>query len=462
MVIAVFASNASAPSYASYDQPIIWNNKDHLDLALESINVKNYPKENLFQSYFSDEDLALVLKDVGTKISSEFHVPAGMMSAVDFWLKVYTRYTSQHFVLFDSHHHEIVYEVVAFRDIAKKAKNWVAYETTQRARMDALLDAYQKAFKHLIRNPRPKQPTREERLIISAVKRSKHRHSYRELLENFKSQVGQRETIVRALMAAEAYFPKMEELFDRFELPRELTRLTLIESSFKLNARSPVGALGVWQFMPRPGKEFMLIDDKVDERLSPLKATVAAARLLRENHTFFGSWPLAITSYNHGLKGLIHLKKQRQDEYARIAHLFIPCKNKSPLGWQSRNYYAEFLAVVHATAYKSLFYGLLPSTTSQAVTFKRIDETKTGKALAMENGLSIREFSEFNPDIKILSKKLPKNFLIALPSNQDNLTVLVQTESRTAKSSDSPSIRRGLAAKNSAVQRSRIAFNKDQ
>jgi membrane-bound lytic murein transglycosylase D len=82
-----------------------------------------------------------------------------------------------------------------------------------------------------------------------------------------------------------------------------LAYLPLVESSFNVRARSIVGAVGMWQFMPETGKKFMRIDEKVDERRDPFASTRAAARLLKENYRLLSNWPLAITAYNHAPTG---------------------------------------------------------------------------------------------------------------------------------------------------------------
>ncbi|MCM2323130.1 MAG: lytic transglycosylase domain-containing protein [Oligoflexia bacterium] len=218
----------------------------------------------------------------------------------------------------------------------------------------------------------------------------------------------------------------MEELFASSGVPKELTRLALVESSFNLHAISYAGAAGVWQFMEYPGKKYLLIDRSaaIDERLSPLKSTVAAAKLLRENHQRFGSWALAVTSYNHGLRGLLRLKRSESKEFSRIAHLFDACNRRSPLGWAARNYYAEFLAVLHAESYRKLFYGEPPVQPLRPVAFRFAAAGKTALATAMEAGVGLQEFRLLNPDIRNLKKPLPPRFLIALPGTTDDLAGL--------------------------------------
>ena len=64
-------------------------------------------------------------------------------------------------------------------------------------------------------------------------------------------------------------------------LPPELTYLPIVESSYDMSARSSVGALGIWQFMPRTGREYMRVNSIVDERLDPIESSRAAASYLQ-------------------------------------------------------------------------------------------------------------------------------------------------------------------------------------
>ena len=87
-------------------------------------------------------------------------------------------------------------------------------------------------------------------------------------------------------------------------LPTELAALPHVESSFNTYAYSKVGAAGMWQFMRGTGRRFLRIDAAVDERLDPYRSTEAAASFLEQNYIVLGSWPLALTAYNHGAGGM--------------------------------------------------------------------------------------------------------------------------------------------------------------
>ncbi len=105
-----------------------------------------------------------------------------------------------------------------------------------------------------------------------------------------------------ALMAkAKYYFPMFEEYLDQFDVPLEMKYLAIVESALRPDARSRVGATGLWQFMYGTGIQFNLkVNSYVDERQDPVKATVAACKYLSQLYKIFGDWDLALAAYNSG------------------------------------------------------------------------------------------------------------------------------------------------------------------
>jgi hypothetical protein len=87
-------------------------------------------------------------------------------------------------------------------------------------------------------------------------------------------------------------------------IPDDFKYLAVIESGL-VNAVSPAGARGVWQFMPETAKEKGLeVNDVVDERYHLEKSTEAACKYLLDAKSKFGNWTLAAASYNGGMTGV--------------------------------------------------------------------------------------------------------------------------------------------------------------
>lgn len=99
------------------------------------------------------------------------------------------------------------------------------------------------------------------------------------------------------------------------EVPDWLKYIPLAESRLKANAVSPAGAVGLWQIMPRTGRSLGLtINEQVDERLDTYKASVAAAKYLKQLHHQFGDWLLALAAYNCG-PGNVRKAQRRSGGY---------------------------------------------------------------------------------------------------------------------------------------------------
>jgi membrane-bound lytic murein transglycosylase D len=118
---------------------------------------------------------------------------------------------------------------------------------------------------------------------------------------------------------ANKVFPIIEPILAKYNVPDDFKYLAVIESGL-INAISPSGAKGVWQFMPGTAKESKLeITEQVDERYHIEKSTQAACEYLIKAKNKFGNWTVAAASYNGGMTGLQnHINFQQTSDYYNL------------------------------------------------------------------------------------------------------------------------------------------------
>jgi len=105
---------------------------------------------------------------------------------------------------------------------------------------------------------------------------------------------------VWALKMSTRYFPMMERILKENGVPDDFKYLAVAESTL-LNATSPAGAKGIWQFMPATARELgMEVTTEIDQRYDVEKATKAACVYLKRLYTSDGSWLNAAAAYNVG------------------------------------------------------------------------------------------------------------------------------------------------------------------
>ena len=121
------------------------------------------------------------------------------------------------------------------------------------------------------------------------------------------------------LKRANKYFPIIEKILRKNNIPDDFKYLAVIESGLE-NVISPAGATGFWQFLESTGKEYGLeISNEVDERYHLEKSTQAACEYLKNSYEKFGSWTLSAAAYNMGINGIHNqLEKQSSKNYYNL------------------------------------------------------------------------------------------------------------------------------------------------
>ena len=140
-----------------------------------------------------------------------------------------------------------------------------------------------------------------------------------------------------------SFFRIMDSVFSKYAMPMELKHLAIIESQLNTNARSRVGAVGPWQFMPATARFLSLkVTAKHDERKHFYKSTVAAAKYLRDLHRLFDDWLLVIAAYNSG-PGPVYkaIKKSGSRNFWKLQYL-LPAETRDHVKkFISTHYYYE-------------------------------------------------------------------------------------------------------------------------
>ena len=174
-----------------------------------------------------------------------------------------------------------------------------------------------------------------------------------------------------------------------------------MESSFDYNAYSSAGAAGVWQFTRGTGRSYLRISGSVDERLDPIKATEAAARLLKENYEALGTWAMTMTSYNYGRNGMMRAKQLYGNDFRKI----VDSHDSRYFGFASRNFYAEFLTAMKVAKNYQDYFEELPI--EPPLSFETIRLTRSYDAgyFTSVPGINLEILADYNPHIRRVLKR---------------------------------------------------------
>jgi len=319
-----------------------------------------------------------------------FPCPDSMREGVEFWKSVWTRWTLEQVVLHDMEHPSIVYEVF---DLPPPAGE--VYTDEQREYVKGRREALQARLAAIELKVAAAEPLADdEKALVLSITAAAGSDGLAGASQRVRSQRGLRERFRRGLEISGRYHDAFVAVFREAGLPEGLADLPHVESSFQAAARSSAGAVGVWQFTRGAARKFMLLTPGLDERLDPVAAARGAARYLKAAYEQLGSWPLAITSYNHGIEGM----RAARDRFGVDFEKILDAYDGRTFGFASKNFYKEFLAAREVAMNHAEYFpeGLVPEA-PLAHDRVRIEKPTPAGGVAARYGVPLNRLAAINP-----------------------------------------------------------------
>lgn len=351
------------------------------------------------------------------EITKNFTIPEPLARRAHFWRRIYSIWSTDDFVLHSSEYPEVIMEVARSDSSLSEAAKSERAKKTLRDR--------QKHYRSLLltMHYNRKLSSFEFDPVMNRIARSMAHISdpnkYSVVANSLRVQRGQKEFIAKGIQASGRYLPIIEREFTRKGLPHELARIAFVESSFNVKAVSKVGASGVYQFMRFTAKDFMTVNDAIDERRDPIKSGYAAARLFEMNYKILGNWPLAITAYNHGAFSLRSaVKKLGSND---LTYLINKYDNRS-FGFASKNFYCEFLGILSTYEHRDVYFPEVKEEKVLAFTEFKLTSALSVAHLRKKFNLTVEEVLEYNPDIDrrhaLRGGSLPRGYVFKVPEGK--------------------------------------------
>ena len=345
-----------------------------------------------------------------TTTTSAIPRPPELQRDVDFWIRIYSLVTTRQGVLHDERHLGIVYATIDLPESGPGRRAAVS------AARDRIVAALREAAEAAGNNVPPASPEAQRVLALWGGEASRSR--LLDAAQNVRFQLGQADRFREGVERSGRWEVHIARTFAELGLPPELAALPHVESSFTPTAYSKVGASGLWQFMRSTARLYMRVDDLVDERLDPFRSTEAAAQLLANNYRALGSWPLAITAYNHGTAGMRRARDAMgTDDFAVIARKY----DGRAFGFASRNFFPSFLAALTIDQNPERYFGKI-----ERAAPLRFYEIQLPSPVAMETverrlGLSRDTLRELNPALRRLvwsgERRVPSGYRMRVPAD---------------------------------------------
>jgi hypothetical protein len=245
---------------------------------------------------------------------------------------------------------------------------------------------------------------------------------------------------VSLIKRARHWLPQIEPILKKHGIPKDFKYLAVVESMLN-NVESPKSAAGFWQIMASTGREYGLeINEEVDERYHPIKATHVACQYFKDSHQIFGNWTSVAASYNIGMGGLSKaLRRQNETSYYKLS-----------LNSQTADYIFRIVAIKQLLEHPKEFGFNVPRRNPYGVPLKKVvvkESIPDLSAFAQEHGVTLEILQEYNAWIlkNTLTIKDPeKTYTLLIPRNPELLVNNVPQEP-TAQQAQTDTSRTGQA-----------------
>ena len=333
--------------------------------------------------------------------------PPQLERDVQFWIRVYTQIDTNAGFLHDQSNLGVVYDTLHFAPDSPPVERQHLVDQTR--------ERYAAALRRIAGSGDGPLSADDERIReLWGAEGTPAR--LRAAVDDIRFQLGQADRFRGGLLRSGAWETHIAETLANLGLPPELAVLPHVESSFNPSAYSKVGAAGLWQFMRSTGRRYMRIDGAVDDRLDPFRSTEAAAQLLAYNYRVLGTWPLALTAYNHGTAGVRRAKETLgTDDIVRIVRSY----SSRTFGFASRNFYVSFLAALEIDRNPEKYFG--PLQKESEAHFHEVELPAYVSAASLERALKIdgAKLRGLNPALLPAvwsgAQRVPKAYRLRLP-----------------------------------------------
>jgi len=340
--------------------------------------------------------------------------PPELEPDVQFWIRVYTQVDTNGGFIHDADNLAIVYDTLHF-DAGASPRERQKLVEREEDRLSAALRRIAAANGGTLSD--------EDQKIRDLWGAQVTPARLREAADNVRFQLGQADRFRAGLIRSGAWETHIAETLANLGLPAELAVLPHVESSFNPAAYSKVGAAGLWQFMRSTGRRYMRIDSSVDDRLDPFRSTEAAAQLLAYNYRLLGTWPLALTAYNHGAEGMRRaVQELGTTDIVKIVRNY----HSRTFGFASRNFYVSFLAALEVDRNPEKYFGPLERSSEARFQEVTVPAYVNIGPLAKALNIDLSKLRALNPALLRAvwdgRRHVPKSYHLRLPNDGEKWT----------------------------------------